>query len=149
MMRRQSIILLVAIFAISVSAINAHSAAPLRLKTLKGTWTCPTCEAEGLKGDYETCEALGHEHALKLMDGSYVYYAHNVRAEALIKGGGRHSGVKITVAGFYDPSTKTIDVDAYQIDGLWTSWCVNDQRMDFCRAMAFAGAQEAENRQGK
>jgi hypothetical protein len=115
------------------------------LKTLKGAWTCPTCDATGTQEAYETCEALGHKHALKLDNGEYVSFVNNARGEALINGGGRHT-VKITVVGFYDSSTHSIDVDAYQMDGQWTSWCEKDQRMDFCRSESFPSSPEAENR---
>jgi hypothetical protein len=102
-------------------------------RTLSGYWTCPTCEANGLEGTYEQCEAQGHKHALKLPDGQYVYFLENERSTALIQGSRKH-GFPITVCGFYDARTRTIDVDAYKIDNLWTSWCAEHQQMDTCRA---------------
>ncbi len=142
--KRRSTILLVAFFALSVFAIQAYSMTPLQLRTLKGVWTCPICDAKGIKGAYETCEALGHKHVLKLNDGTLVTFADNVRGEALTKGGGRHH-VPITVVGFYDPSAHTIDVDTYKIDGQWSSWCDKHERMDFCRSGSPASPPQAEN----
>ncbi len=128
-----------------------HAAAKGRskdLKILKGTWTCPLCDAKGLKGEIAECEDLGHKHALRLSDGAYVAFVENARSEALVTGGGRHN-VKIEVCGLYDSSNRKIDVDGYAIDGIWTTWCDAHGRMDMCRGMADADEKASASRDAR
>ena len=86
-------------------------------------------------GEKAECEDLGHKHALKLDDGTYIAFVENARSEALVVGGGRYN-TRIEVCGLYDSSTHVIDLESFEIDGIWSTWCDSDGRMDMCRAHA-------------
>lgn len=113
-------------------AVSAFAKDP-QFRILSGKWICPTCDAKHLKGNQTECEAQGHTHVLKLNDGTMVNFVPSNRATDLIHGGGRHS-CQIKIAGFYDSKNLTLDVECYAIDGKWTTWCEQENRMDLCRA---------------
>jgi hypothetical protein len=124
-----------------ILAANVALAAPAKeLRTLKGTWMCPECASMKQADTAEQCEAKGHRHALKLDDGQIITFVDSPRAAALIHGGGRDKA-KIDVCGFYDAQAKTLDIEAYRIDKLWTSWCDTHGRMDTCRSIGEPQAQ--------
>jgi hypothetical protein len=121
-------------------------AGPAReLKSFKGTWLCPTCAEMKQADTPENCEAKGHKHALKLDDGLLITFVDNARATALIHGGGREKA-KIEVVGLYDAKTQTLDVEAYEIDDAWSTWCDQHSRMDFCRATGAPGPSEPKSK---
>jgi hypothetical protein len=143
-----SIFILPAVLLLAAGGIAGGKPAVKDLKILKGTWTCPICDAKGLKGGKAECEDLGHKHALRLDDGKYVTFVENARSEALVVGGGRHN-TRVEVCGLYDPSTHVIDLDSFEIDGIWSTWCEKDGRMDMCRAQAMHDGGEVSQQVGR
>jgi hypothetical protein len=141
MIRRR---LLIALPLLLLASAAAFAAPVKELRTIKGTWMCPECAALNQADAYETCEAVGHKHALKMDDGEMITFLDTPRAAALIHGGGREKA-KIEVCGLYDPSTKILDVDSYRIDNLWTTWCDVHGRMDLCRSTGRPDAPESEH----
>jgi hypothetical protein len=139
---------LVAVVLLTAGTFGVAGAAGKDLKVFKGRWTCPICEAKGLKGEKAECEDLGHKHALRLDDGTIITFVENERSEALVKGGDRH-WLRIEVCGLYDPAAKALDVDSYQIDGIWTTWCDVHDRMDMCRSGASGQVNEGTKKDGQ
>jgi hypothetical protein len=127
---------------VCVGAGSAH-ANDLEFRILAGKWTCPICDSKHMQENQTTCEDQGHAHALKLNNGTMITFVPSNRSTALIHGGGRHS-FPIKVAGFYDQKHQTLDVECYEIEGMWTTWCEQEQRMDLCRA---GGRETAEEKQ--
>jgi hypothetical protein len=125
-------ILLVGLACLLGASVPAAQAKEKVFKRFTGTWSCPVCDAKHLQGNQTECEAQGHKHALKLDDGRFVRFEENERSQALIQGGGRHAA-RIEIYGFYDEGAKTLDVECYKLDGRWSSWCSQHQRMDHCR----------------
>jgi hypothetical protein len=103
-----------------------------QFKVMKGTWTCAVSNERNAAPPGTDCSDPNHEHCLKLDDGTYVTFLKNNRSTNLLAGGGRHD-LNVQVCGFYDPEAHTIDVECYNIDGLWNSWCDVHNRMDTCR----------------
>jgi hypothetical protein len=116
----------------------ALAAPAVEFKSIKGTWMCPECAVLKHADTPDQCEALGHKHALKLDGGYVITFLDTPRAAALIHGGGRDKA-RIEVCGLYNEKTRTLDVDAYQIDGVWSLWCDVHGRMDFCRSTGEPG----------
>lgn len=135
--------LLIALPILLVVSTVALAAPGKEFKSFKGTWMCPECVALKQVDTPEVCEAKGHKHALKLDDGQMVTFVESPRAAALVHGGGREKA-KIEVYGFYDMAARTLDVETYRIDGIWSSWCENHGRMDPCRSMGEAGSAQNE-----
>jgi hypothetical protein len=146
-MHRRTGISLALIGLLCLAALAA-TAKPLDLKTLTGTWTCPICDQKKLEGKQAECEALGHEHALKLDDGTWVRFMETEKSGALIHGGGRHTA-RMKVCGFLDPNATTVDVECYEIDEKWTSWCPVHGRMDLCRGEGAEAGTAAETKTSK
>lgn len=138
-MRTRTLLAVLPAFLIATAV--AFAGTGREFKSFKGTWLCPTCAEMKQPDTPENCEAKGHKHALKLDDGTLITFVDNPRATALIHGGGREKA-KIEVVGLFDEKTHTLDVDAYEIDEAWSSWCEQHSRMDFCRATGQPGPIE-------
>gem|GEM_PF-1892517 len=130
MIYRRIALAMLLLFAVSVPVFAASGS---QFKSFKGTWTCPVCDQKHFKGTQAECEAFNHKHCLKLNDGTYISFLESPRSEGLIVGGGRHE-TRLEACGLYNAKTHVLDVDAYKIDGLWSTWCEKDQRMDLCGA---------------
>lgn len=140
--------LLIALPFLFMASAVALAAPGREFKVFKGTWMCPECAAMKQPDTPENCEAKGHKHALKLDGGRMITFVESPRAAALIHGGGRDKA-KIQVCGLYDAKNHTLDVDAYEIDGAWSSWCDAHGRMDFCRSTGEPDAPRGSGGTGK
>jgi hypothetical protein len=132
---------LLLVFPLLFLTMAVAFAAPAKeFKNFKGTWMCPECAKLKQADTPAKCEAEGHQHALKLDDGEILTFIDSPRAAALVHGGGRDNA-RIEVSGFFDAQAKSLDIEAYRIDGLWSSWCDAHSRMDLCRS---TGKPESE-----
>lgn len=135
--------LLIALPILLLIGAVAIAAPAKEFRNFNGTWMCPECAAMKQVDSPGQCEAKGHRHALKLDGGQMLTFLDSPRAATLIHGGGRDK-VKIQVCGLYDGDTKTLDVDAYRIDDVWSTWCGGHGRMDSCRSTGEPGSAQNE-----
>ena len=135
--------LVLAVLLLFAVAVPVFAVAGPQFKSFQGTWTCPICDAKHFHGTQAECEAFNHKHCLKLNDGTYISFLESPRSKVLIAGGGRHD-TRMEVCGLYDSNTRVLDVFAFKIDGIWSTWCEKDQQMDPCEAEALAGVEKQD-----
>jgi hypothetical protein len=126
---------LLAVVAAALMLTTAASAGNTQRhqRTLSGTYVCLTCEMEKIEGARCQCDVYGHHYCLRLDDGRYVSFLPNDHSMDLIKGGGRKD-FRMKVTGLYNPQSRSIDVQSYEIDGIKTVWNAKDGQMEMVRA---------------
>ena len=103
-------------------------------KTLKGTLSCLGCDLKKDAGANAQCKIYGHDHALKLKDGSYVSFFENDHSEVLISANkGEWHGSGIAVSGKFIDKANVIDVKSFEIKDKNYSWCGGCKNMGQCQ----------------
>ena len=104
-------------------------------KTFTGSLNCLACDLKIGAGANAQCKVYGHDHALKLMDGSYISFLENDYAELLIHANeGKWHNRDVTVTGIFYPKTNMIDVINFEIMDKEFGWCTDHEKMDQCHA---------------
>jgi len=105
-------------------------------KTLKGTLSCMGCDLKKGSGANAQCKTYGHDHALKLEDGSYISFMENDHSEKLINASdGKWHGKMIEVTGTFFANANVIDVTKFRTAGKAFSFCSGHKHMDECMSM--------------
>jgi len=104
-------------------------------KTFKGTLSCMGCDLKKADGANAQCKVYGHDHALKLEDGSYVSFMENDHSEKLINAAeGKWHGQKVEITGKFFAKANVIDVKKFKAMDKEHSWCGGHKAMDQCHA---------------
>jgi len=105
-------------------------------KTFKGTLSCMGCDLKVGSGANAQCKVYGHDHALKLEDGSYISFMENDHSEKLIHAAdGKWHGKKIEVTGDFFGNANVIDVKSFKTMDKSFSYCSGHKNMDQCHSM--------------
>lgn len=104
-------------------------------KILSGTLSCMGCDLKKDAGANAQCSIYGHEHALKLKDGSYLSFMENDHSETLINASeGKWHGQEIEVTGTFFDKANLIDVKSFEVKDNDFSWCAGHKKMDQCHS---------------
>ena len=129
-MRKGLILIMAALLMFSLAAMAGKKD---EQKTMSGTLSCMGCDLKKADGAHAQCKIYGHEHALKLEDGSYVSFMENDHSEDLIDAGeGKWHGQSIEVSGTYYADGNVIDVEKFKIKDEPYGWCAGHKAMDQC-----------------
>lgn len=104
-------------------------------KTFGGTLSCMGCDLKKDAGANSQCKIYGHQHALKMKDGSYVSFMENDHSDLLINAGdGKWHGSEIKVTGTFFNKANVIDVKSFEVKDKTFGWCAGHKNMDQCQS---------------
>ena len=118
------------VFLFSMSLVAMAGDKPIA-RSFRGTLSCMGCDLKKSDGAHAQCKTLGHKHALKLADGSFISFLENDHSTDLIKGGEWHNQ-EVEVDGIYYGNANVVDVEFYKIKHDTFGWCESHETMDKC-----------------
>ena len=110
-----------------VARNNKNLSEPVKM-TFEGKIFCPATDLKNTYGARSACIAFGTRQALRLDDGSYLYFLENRYSTRLINDLS-FSNKEVKVFGTFYPSATMIDIDSFLVNDRMMVWSPKENKM--------------------